>query len=55
MACASSVDDQANRHTGRHSTAYTRQEIGPEANKPSASVPEEITGALANALAQPGW
>jgi hypothetical protein len=34
---------------------YTRQEIGREANKPIASVPKEITGALTNALGQAGW
>ncbi|WND60043.1 hypothetical protein QQA43_30820 (plasmid) [Mycolicibacterium vanbaalenii] len=34
---------------------YTRQEMGLEATKPTAGVPTEITGALTNALGEPGW
>ncbi len=34
---------------------YTRQEVGLEANKPTAGIPDEITAALANALHQSGW
>ncbi|STZ25744.1 hypothetical protein [Mycolicibacterium aichiense] len=34
---------------------YTRQEMALEANKPTAGVPEAVTGALTNAVGQPGW
>ncbi|WP_237165674.1 hypothetical protein [Mycolicibacterium peregrinum] len=34
---------------------YTRQEVGLAAGKPTTGVPEEVTGALVNAMTQPGW
>jgi hypothetical protein len=34
---------------------YTRQETGLEAPNPSTEVPDEVAGALATALQQPGW
>jgi hypothetical protein len=34
---------------------YTRREIALEANRPAAGVPEEVTGALTNAVGQSDW
>ncbi|MGV0788871.1 hypothetical protein ABQF33_18345 [Mycolicibacterium sp. XJ2] len=34
---------------------YTRQEGGLTAKKPATGVPEEVAGALAEALREPGW
>jgi hypothetical protein len=34
---------------------YTRQEAGLAAIKPTTGVPEEVAGALAEALREPGW
>ncbi|TDL07227.1 hypothetical protein EUA04_14850 [Mycolicibacterium obuense] len=34
---------------------YTRQEAGLPADKPTARVPDEVAGALANVMNEPGW
>jgi hypothetical protein len=34
---------------------YTRQEVGLEADRPSAGVPDEVASALSDALGQSGW